>query len=371
MKMKKLISLALAMLLVCSLVMTGCSSRGERNNGSAGGEDVAFDGTINPDNIPEMTITFAHLDATDPNMQSHGIAVYLQEKLDEYSGGKIKMDIVGGGALGNATELMEQVVAGQIEMTNAITDANLATIWKDMNVLSVPFAFRSVDQMMDVWDSSFGDELEAGILEKTGARVALVCQNGGMRNFTNNVKPICTPADMKGMKIRVMDSPAHMAMITALGANPTPIAWTELYTALQTNVVDGQENAVPAIIQANLYEVQKYMSTDGHLASFLFTVVNNDWYNSLNSHAKAAVDQAFAETEKYARTFVADIAEKGMKTLEENGMEIHETTAEELAQFQEATTSVKELIKTTLLEDPTIMDRFDAAIEESDARLGF
>lgn len=370
MKMNKLISIVMAALLVCSMVVTGCGSRGG-NRGNGGADEVEFNGTIDPDSIPEMTITFAHLDATDPNMQSHGIAVYLQEKLAEFSGGKIKMDIVGGGALGNATELLEQVVAGQIEMTNAITDANLAIIWKDMNVLSVPFAFRSVDQMMDVWDSSFGDELEASILEKTGARVAFVCQNGGMRNFTNNVKPIATPADMKNMKIRVMDSPAHMAMITALGANPTSIAWTELYTALQTNVVDGQENAVPAIVQANLYEVQKYMSTDGHLASFLFTVVNNDWYNNLNGHAKAAVDQAFAETEAYARTFVAEIADKGMKTLEENGMEIHETTAEELKQFQDATVSVKELIKNTLLDDPTIMDRFDTAIKESDARLGF
>ena len=101
MKMNELISIVMAALLVCSLVVTGCGSRGG-NRGNNGADEVEFNGMIDPDSIPEMTITFAHLDATDPNMQSHGIAVYLQEKLAEFSGGKIKMDIVGSGALGDA-----------------------------------------------------------------------------------------------------------------------------------------------------------------------------------------------------------------------------------------------------------------------------
>jgi len=371
MRSKRVISLILVVVVSVSL-LTGCGGR--RRSSSAPSDDgggAVSTGVINTDNIPSMTITFAHMDATMANMQNHGVALYLKDRIETLSGGKMTMDIVGGGALGSASELLEQTIAGQIEMTNAITEANLAVLWADMNVLGVPYAFRSVDQMMDVWDSSFGEELEAGILEHTGARVAFVYQNGGLRNFTNNVKPICTPADMAGMKIRVMDSPAHMALVTALGANPTPVAWTELYTALQTNVVDGQENAVPAILQANLNEVQKYISTDGHVASYDFAMVSNDWYTSLNADAKMVVDQAFTETEAFARRFVSVIADTGLEKLESLGMEVHTTTAEELELFKEATASVKGLIQDTMLDDPTIMDRFDKALEESDARLGY
>ena len=162
-----------------------------------------------------------------------------------------------------------------------------------------------------------------------------------------------------------------MALVTALGANPTPIAWTELYTALQTNVVDGQENAVPAILQANLNEVQKYISTDGHVASFDFTIVCDSWYSSLNADSKAVVDQAFTETEAFARRFVSVVATTGLEKLESLGMEVHTTTAEELELFKEATVSVKDLIKTTMLDDPTLMDRFSDALIASDVRLGY
>jgi tripartite ATP-independent transporter DctP family solute receptor len=359
---KKILSLLLITLLLVSIAFTGCGQQqaAVQQGDSADSAD-----------IPAMTITFGHMDATQPDMQNHGTAIFFKERVETLSNGKIKVDVVGGGALGSAADLLEQVRTGQIEITNALTEANLATMWNDLNLLGTPYAFRSTEQMMDVWDSAFGQELKAGILDKIGARVAFVYPNGGLRNFTNSVREIKTPADMKGLKIRVMDSPAHMAIVTALGASPTPIAWTELYTALQTGVVQGQENAVPNILQAKLEEVQKYMCTDGHVGSFDFTLMNEDWYQSLTPAARKVIDQACIETEAFGRRFVSVIADNGIEKLVKAGMIIHYTTPEELALFKEATKDVKELIKTTLMDDPTMMDKFDQALAESDKRLGY
>ena len=103
----------------------------------------------------------------------------------------------------------------------------------------------------------------------------------GFRNFTNSKLPIKSPADMKGLKIRVMETPVYVNMVKALGAAPTPIAWSEVYTALQQKVVDGQENPVATIVQAKLYEVQKYMILDGHSYGVDFFLINDKFYQSL------------------------------------------------------------------------------------------
>lgn len=360
---KKIVSLLLIALLLVSIAITGCGGQKQ-----AAPQQAATSGA---EDIPAMKIVFGHMDAANPAMQNHGTAMFFKQRVETLSKGKMTVDVVGGGSLGSAAELLEQVRKGSIQMSNAFTEANLSGIWKDLNMLGTPYAFRSAEQMMDVWDSSFGQELDAKILEMTGARVAFIYPNGGLRNFTNSKREIKTPDDLKGLKIRVMDSPAHMAVIRALGGSPTPIAWTELYTALQTGVVDGEENAIPSILQAKLYEVQKYMSTDGHFASFDFTLLNDKWYQSLTPAAKKVIDQACTDTEAFARRFVSVISTTGIDTIVKAGVQVHYTTPEEMAKFKEATKDVKNLIKTTLMADPTWMDKFDKALAESDKRLGY
>ena len=111
--------------------------------------------------------------------------------------------------------------------------------------------------------------------KKTGLRVIGTWDNGGFRSFTNSKRAVHNPEDMKGLRIRTMDIPAHMELVRSLGAKPTPISWKELYTALETGVVDGQENAMPTIIIGSLQEVQKYLILDGHVYTQQHFFVND------------------------------------------------------------------------------------------------
>ena len=139
----------------------------------------------------------------------------------------------------------------------------IAGYFKPAMVLDIPYLFSSAPVAWKVLDGKFGDELAAALLDKTGMRV-LAYGETGFRNFTNSKRPIKSPEDLKGLKIRVMETPLYITLVKALGAAPTPIAWTETYTSLQQGVVDGQENPVSVIIQAKFAEVQKYLTLDGH-----------------------------------------------------------------------------------------------------------
>lgn len=361
---KKILGLLLIVLLGVSIISAGCGQKQ-----AATGDKAA--GTTDLSSLQPIKITFGHMDVTQPNMLSHGAALHFKEVAERLSGGKITVDVVGGGALGSAADLLEQVKNGQIQMAGSITEGNLAGMWKDINMLGIPYAWRSVDVALTTIDSTFGDEVKAKILEKTACRVPYVFDNGGLRNYTNNKRPILTPADMKGLKFRTMDNPAHMAIVKALGASPTPIAWTETYTALQTGVVDGQENAIPSCLQGRMQEVQKYMSTDGHVASFMFILQNDKWYQSQPAAYKQILDAAAADTQLFARALSRSININGREIMIKAGVQIHDTTPAELAQFKEATKDVKNLIKTTLMADPTWMDKLDKAIAESEKKLGY
>lgn len=362
---KRILGALLVILLMVSVFSIGCTQKQQDK------EAVEATGADDISKLEPIKITYAHMDVAQPNMLNHGTALFFKERVEKYSNGKITVEVVGGGALGSAAELLEQVSTGQIEMAGSITEGNLAGNWKDINALGVPYAVRSAEHAMDIIDSGFGDEVKAKILETTGGRVAYVFPNGGLRNFTNNVRPIKTPEDLKGLKIRTMDNQAHMAIVKALGASPTPIAWTETYTALQTGVVDGQENSIPSTLQGRVQEVQKYMSTDGHVASFMFILMNDKWYQNQPEAYKKILDQACVDAESFARRFCGVINVVGRDTMVKAGVEFHDTTPEELAKFREATKDVKQLIKTTLVNDPAWVDKFEKAVAESEKRLGY
>jgi tripartite ATP-independent transporter DctP family solute receptor len=202
------------------------------------------------------------------------------------------------------------------------------------------------------------------MVRKTGIRCLDVNQNG-FRNFSNNTRPIKTPADMNGLKFRTMEHRGHMKMVETLGGKPVPIAWGELYTALQQKVVDGQENPPSLVNAMKFYEVQKYYTLDGHIYSIDFTFMNNKFYNSLPTDLRQIVYEgadisgtAHKALETYASTVTA------VEKLKKAGMEVYTPTADELAQFQKLSQGpVIEWIKTQI--DPKWVDGFTASIEEN------
>ncbi|HVN98271.1 MAG TPA: DctP family TRAP transporter solute-binding subunit [Syntrophorhabdaceae bacterium] len=280
-------------------------------------------------------IKFAHVDPADPFTSKKGAAgVAFKGDLEAATSGAVSVKLFPAGQLGGERELIEAVKLGTIQM--AMVSAAIASYYKEAQVLDIPYLFSSAPEAWKVMDGPFGKEMAADCLKKTGLRV-LAYGETGFRNFTNSVRPIKSPADMKGMKIRVMESPVYVAMIKGLGAQPTPIAWPETYTALQQKVVDGEENPISVIAANKFYEVQKYMTIDGHSYGVDFILINEKFFQSLPKNIQESVKLASITAGWVGRGIQELNSAMGVTQLQEKGMQVYKPTAAELNQFRQAT----------------------------------
>jgi len=310
-----------------------------------------------------IVIRYAHGDPPDPIISSaHADAVVFKDYVEGRSGGRIKVEIYPACSLGSEREMLEGVQLGSIQITN-VSEGTVGIFFPEILALAVPYAFRTYTEAWYTLDSPFVKQLMDEMRKKTGIRCLDVNQNG-FRNFSSSVRPIKTPDDLKGLKIRTMEHRGHMKMVEALGANPVPIAWGELYTALQQKVIDGQENPPSLVLAAKFYEVQKYYTLDGHIYSVDFTFINDKFYNSLPADLRQIVYEGadiaglfHRGAETYVSTCVA------LKELQEKGMEIYVPTASEIEMFKQKTQQpVIDWIKTQI--DPKWVDGFMKTIEE-------
>jgi tripartite ATP-independent transporter DctP family solute receptor len=273
-----------------------------------------------------IEIKLGHVDPPDVCTSKKGAAGETFKGLvNGGSGGALLVKHFPASQLGNERELIEGTKIGTLQM--CFVSGALAGFYKKAQVLDIPYLFANGPVAWKVLDGPFGQELKADILKETGMRV-LAYGEVGFRNFTNSVRPIKSPADMKGMKIRVQETPVYVNMIKALGAMPTPIAWSEAYTAMQQKVVDGHENPVSVIIMSKIYEVQKYMILDGHSYGADFTLINEKFFQSLPKEMQAALVERGVQQLNSAT---------GISVAQEKGMQVYSPTDAELAQFRAAT----------------------------------
>jgi C4-dicarboxylate-binding protein DctP len=218
--------------------------------------------------------------------------------------------------------------------------------------------------------SAFMRDLYEDMRQKTGLRVLGVAQNG-FRHFTNSKRPIHTPADLEGLKFRVMQGPIYQKVVEAVGGNATPIAWSELYTSLKTGIVDGQENPISAVKLGSLDEVQKYITLDGHIWSENYLIINDEFFNSLPEKFQVVVQEAGSQA-ALAGTASEHIASYivGVDYCLNHGMEIYKPTPDELAMFREkAQGPVVEWLKGEIGEE--IVNGMLETVEETKAKLGY
>ena len=269
-------------------------------------------------------LKLAHADSTDISVsRKHAQAVAFADLVNTRSGGRIAVKVYGGGALGGEREYVEAIKAGTVEA--GIASGVIANFFPSAMVTDIPFLFPSGEVAWKVMDGPFGDRLRAAFLKETGMR-CLTFSEVGFRNFTNNVRPIRTPADMKGLKIRVQETPLYITLIKALGASPTPIAFTELYTSLQTKVVDGEENPIPTILMSKFAEVQKYLTLDGHNYGVDWFVINEKFFRSLPPDLQYIVLSSAQISAAVGRGVQQLVAAEGVRTLQEAGMEVYAPT---------------------------------------------
>src|SRR5512139_3977703 len=313
-----------------------------------------------------VEIKLGHVDPADVCISKKGAAGATFKGLVEGgSGGNVVVKVFAASQLGNERELIEGTKIGTIQMS--FVSGAIAGFYKPAQVLDIPYLFSSGPVAWKVMDGWFGKEMAADILKQTGMRV-LAYGETGFRNITNSKLPIKSPADMKGLKIRVMETPVYVNMVKALGAAPTPIAWSEVYTALQQKVVDGQENPVATIVQAKLNEVQKYLTLDGHSYGVDFFLINDKFYQGLPK-----------ETQELLRTsaYTAAVVGRGVQTLnsatgisdsQAKGMEVYSPTAAERAQFKAACQKpVMDYVESQI--GKTWIDRLLKAVKDAEAEL--
>jgi tripartite ATP-independent transporter DctP family solute receptor len=320
----------------------------------------------------QKILKLAHLNPQDPfENPTAPIAAVFKNMVEAKSNLKIKVEIFAAGVLGKERESMEQVQQGVIQSYIA-SGTGIAQFYKSYDVTNIPFAFNSYAVAYEVYDGPFGQEMAEDIRKRTGFKVLGYGESGGFFQISNSKRPIKSPADMKGLKIRTMSIPLHMGIVDSLGGAATPIAWAEVYTALQTGVVDGQMNPIPIINTAKLYEVQKYLTLTNHLYAPYVWVLNDKWYQALTPSEKEIVLDAAKTAIIAGRGLnrIIESSDKGLPVIAKKA-EIYTPTADELAQFKKlAIEGARKIIAEKLGDDGKVWaDKFLKATEDVEKRM--
>lgn len=283
----------------------------------------------------EFKLKLGHVAPTDEPY--HMAAEKFAELVKQNTGGAVQIQIFPNSLLGGQRELLEGLQLGSVDIT-LTTAAVLSGFLPKTQVIELPFMFRDREHVYKVVDGPLAKEIYDGD-EKKKMKVIDTWENG-FRNITNNVRAIEKPDDMKGVKIRVMENKMYIEMFKALGANPTPMARGELFTGLQTKVVDGQENPLGQIYTSRFYEVQKYVTLSGHTYSPETVVFSLATWKKLPPQHQEAILKASAEAKKYNRELSAKMDKEYVGKLKEKGMTVTALTPQQILPFQEKMTPV-------------------------------
>ena len=241
------------------------------------------------------------------------------DTLTELSGGAFTGEQAPAGQLGGERDMIEGLQIGSLDLVITSTGP-LGNFVPEVFALDLPFLFRDYDHARKTLDGEIGQELLAKIGENN--LVGLAWSENGFRHVTNSQRPITSPADLQGIKLRTMENKVHMAAFQGMGASPTPMAFPELFGALQQGVVDGQENPVTVITASKFWEVQKHVSLTGHVYSPAVVLASPVLFDGLTDEQKGWFMEAAKASAAATRAEVNRLEEAGVALMRENGMEV-------------------------------------------------
>jgi tripartite ATP-independent transporter DctP family solute receptor len=276
------------------------------------------------------TIKFAN-----QNAEGHPVVLGMKkfaELVGQRSGGRLKVNVFPGGTLGSDQANVSSLQGGTLEMAS-MNSGIFASQVKDFAVYDFPFLFGSAKEADAVVDGPFGQAMHAKLQDK--GLVGLGYFELGFRHLTNSKRPIAKVEDIAGLKLRVIPNPINIDWVGALGANPTPLPFPELYAALEQGAVDGQENPVATIVGAKLYEVQKYMTLTYHQYNPQSIVVSRKFWDTLAPADRKILEDAAHEAVKYQREQSRAMLASAMETLKKSGMQVTELPPAEVAKLRE------------------------------------
>ncbi|WP_395839424.1 TRAP transporter substrate-binding protein [Edwardsiella tarda] len=284
--------------------------------------------------------------------QGVGAKVFAEE-VAKNSNGKIKIKIFPNGTLGGEQQVASAMQGGTIEVS-MMSPAQIVGTVPQFIVLDFPFTLKNEVQADAVLDGPFGKQLMSYMPEK--GWVGLAYMEQGYRSISNNKRPINTLEDIKGLKIRTILNPLYIDMLNALGANAIPMPFPELYTAMETKTVDGQENPETSIDANKYYEVQKYFSGTRHIYNPQMLMVSKKLWDQLSEDERQIFQQAALTARDSQRQFAREMTEKSRANLLANGMQLNEISAAELARMQSVVQPVIDKYAAKL--DPELVKQF-------------
>lgn len=318
--MKKTVALLLAMIMVFAL----CACSGNTSNSNAGGDNDVADGQT-------YTIKIA-CENSDNYPATMGL--YAMEKyVESHTNGAVQIEVCASGQLGGEEDTLEQVAQGNLEMAVA-SFAPVVSYVPEFEVMDIPFVYNSYEEAWLVLDSYVGTDL-LDAMENYGLKGMAFMENG-FRQVTSSVGAIETMADFSALKIRTMQNNNHMAFFQAMGANPTPVPFSELYMALSQKIADAQENPIANVTDKKLYEVQGYLSLTNHIYDAMPLVCNLDFFNSLPTQYQEVVTAGAIYGQEVSRFINAEREALILADLEKQGMKINTVSDDVRAEMAKA-----------------------------------
>lgn len=254
------------------------------------------------------------------------------ELVSAKTAGRIKVTVYSAGQLGSDLQMQAALQGGTQEFT-APSTATLASLVKEFGVIGLPFSFASEREADAVLDGPFGQKLLAKLPER--GLVGLAFWENGFRNLTNSKRPIVRAEDVVGLKVRTMQNNLYIDMFGGLGANPVPMAVTELFTALESRAVDAQENPYTVVHAQKFYDVQKYLSTTGHAYDALTLIVSKKFWDKLTVSDQKVIQGAALEATAYERKTSRELNAKLRGELTQLGMQINDVSPQERARMRD------------------------------------
>ena len=259
------------------------------------------------------------------------------EEVEKASGGKMKIRAIGAAALGSDVQMQQALIGGAQEMMVGST-ATLVGITKEMAIWDTPFLFNSGKEADAVLDGPVGQKVMDKLQEK--GLVGLVYWENGFRNLTNNKRAVTKLEDMDGIKLRVMQNNVFIDSFKTLGANAVPLPFSELFTALETKTVDGQENPYNTILSSKFYEVQKYLTVTNHVYSPWIVLVSKKYWDGLSKDEQKVLLDAAKKSRDFERKDTRAEADKALADLRSKGMEVNELSSAEAGRMRDKLSAI-------------------------------
>lgn len=308
----------------------------------------------------KFVLKWAHSSPADGDRLGDASLVIIDQIAKE-SEGRLTFEYYPASQLGGERDQLEGISLGTVDLA-ILSTGPVEGFFPEISATAIPYLLTDRDTAWAVYDGAFGDKLKSMMYESTGMRVLGFAENG-FRTFSNDVREVKTPADMKGLKFRTMENETHMAIVNSMGASAIPISFAELYTALAQGTVDGQENGIALTYNNKFYENLQYLTLDYHIYDPYLVIVAGKTWDSLPADLQEILQKGIDDYVALEREYNIRDDEKCLQLMKDAGLQVYEPTEADFAEFREATSGIEAMIRKNVGDE--IVDEFLQAVEDA------